>query len=202
MMRKMMLLLAVCVMASAAMARLDVAVTNQCWTFSDSAGPSGMRPDNPDGNPYANGSIASINTPPTYGPTWNQLGYWEAPLFNIVIGIPNNPVQNAYKRVEVEIVYRGSLALSWIVDDQGNQFARTDRSDDPVAGTDWRILKDVWYIAPNPNFETLCFGFAGMDQALAAIDRICVTTYCVPEPATLAVLGLGSLALLGRRRRA
>lgn len=200
MMNKIIALLAVWVMVPSAIA--GVAVTNQCWTFTDSAGPAAMRPDNPEGNPYANGSIASINTPPTYGPVWNPSGYWEAPALNIVLDIPNNPSPNAYKEIEIEIVYRGIVALSWILDDQGSQFVRTSRSDDAIAGSDWRILKDVWYIAPNPNAETLCFGFAGIGDAWAAIDSICVTTYCVPEPATLAILGTGSVALVIRRRRA
>ena len=37
--------------------------------------------------------------------------------------------------------------------------------------------------------------------AMIALDEIVIDTICIPEPATIALLGLGGLALIRRRRR-
>ncbi len=197
MMKKILMVLALCFLASSVLA--GPAYTNQKWTFSTEDGPQGMAPDNPEGNPFGL-SIASINTPPNWSVQWDTEGFWEGDGFNIIVDIENNPIPNAYKIIEVSAVFRGDLSLSWILDDSDSHFDRISRSISPIEGTDWLLLEDEWYIAPNPSSEKLCFGFAGIDGQQAALASFEVSTWCIPEPATMALLGLGGMALLRRRK--
>ena len=48
-------------------------------------------------------------------------------------------------------------------------------------------------IEPNPAFEIVRIDGAVM------VDEIVIDTICIPEPASLALLGLGGLALMRRR---
>ena len=52
-------------------------------------------------------------------------------------------------------------------------------------------------IEPQPDFEDFSFAFSGP----AFIDEIYIGTYCTPEPATLSLLALGTLAVLRKRRK-
>jgi len=85
---------------------------------------------------------------------------------------------------------------------------------DPVITVDdyEHVVMWEWVLAPQPDWEdigfvdielTEVFPVATFDfdsDAFDEIDRIEIATYCVPEPCTLLVCGIG-LALLGIRRR-
>ena len=63
-------------------------------------------------------------------------------------------------------------------------------------------IHEVWAMtAPlNPEYEWFEFGFA--EGQGVYIDQIVIETLCyVPEPATMALLGLGSLLMIRRKRR-
>ena len=50
----------------------------------------------------------------------------------------------------------------------------------------------------NPDYEYFAMGF----EDVVLIDQILIETLCyVPEPATMALLGLGSLMMIRRKKR-
>jgi len=167
--------------------------TYQNWEF--------LTPDNPAlattaANPYGAGPLlAQIGSP--FGLVWGN-GAWSSQAMNIVIELPNNPQPNPYKLVYVDMIYQGDVTLSWVKDNLGKDFTKISSEITDVVGTPWKKISDVWRFEPNPPFEKICYGINGA-AAPAAIDGICIRTFCVPEPLTLSLLGLGSLIVFRRK---
>ena len=67
--------------------------------------------------------------------------------------------------------------------------------DPGIPESGWYESTYTWEIYPNPFDEW--FTIAGD----ILVDEIVIDTWCIPEPATLALLLIGGLALLRRRRK-
>jgi hypothetical protein len=57
-----------------------------------------------------------------------------------------------------------------------------------------------WQITPNPTNETLVVSFSVAAGQYMLLDGLHIATECVPEPSAIALLALGGLVLLWRRR--
>lgn len=64
-------------------------------------------------------------------------------------------------------------------------------------GSVWYTYTSKWEIRPNPDQETISIDF----PADTYVEEIVVDTICVPEPATMALLAVGGLAGVIRKRR-
>ena len=66
---------------------------------------------------------------------------------------------------------------------------------DPLATTPW--VQSTYHITiwPNPAEEWIAI------KGNIVVDSLEIETECIPEPATMGLLGLGSLALLRYRRK-
>ncbi len=193
------LLVLVAGVSSQAIPVLQDGETYQCWDF--------LTPDNPAPataaeNPYGTSPLlAQIGSSPNSQLMYDN-GAWSSQALNIVIELPNNPQENPYKLVYVEMVYMGDITLSWVKDNLDKDFTLVSSDITDVAGTPWKKISDVWRVEPNPPSEKICYGLSGSTEPAAipaAIDSICIRTLCVPEPLTMALLGLGSLVLFRRK---
>ncbi len=187
------LLFAVC----PAIGGLNPAVTYQCWDFNTSA--LSLTPDGGWDNPYGEPTAILSDSAGT-GLVWNNGGYWEGGKFRIVLDIDNQRVANPYKLVDIEIIYRGSITGMRILDSNGTLY--TSPYDDGSAWllNGWIGIKETWRLEPNPDWEVIVIEFEGGAGALAALDKLCIRTECVPEPATLAMLLGGALLSLCKRK--
>ncbi len=69
-------------------------------------------------------------------------------------------------------------------------------------------LEGYWFcdtfefvVIPNPDYEYITLGFENNPVSpVLAVDSVTVETVCVPEPATLCFMALGSLTLLRKRK--
>jgi len=68
-------------------------------------------------------------------------------------------------------------------------------------GDRWTDGWELWCIEPNPEFEAWGVNFQFSD-ATVTLKSLHIETACIPEPATIALLGLGALSLIRRKRRA
>lgn len=176
------------------------AITQQTWTFDDADNPAIPESfSNAYGTPVAN--LSTDGDPNYFG--WldivsNRHGVWTGEPLKIELIIPNNPVPNAYKELWLEMDFMQNLDWMQLIpsDPTGSSVTEISRTISLPDSDGWRTLNVGWIIVPNPNEEKICIGLSGTG---GFVDYITVETACVPEPATLVLLGLGSLVLIKRK---
>lgn len=195
------LMLAVLLAVAPAMAVVDDGRTFQCWDFGQETSQFGILPSL-DQNPYGTSAML-ISDLSAYqqGVEWRN-GAWYGSEFKIIIDVPNQQVNNPYKLLWIELKYQGDVDFVWVADAvSGNHFELISSEEPAAADTNgWKTLLQTWRFEPNPREEIIVIGLKGIDGGLAAIDGICVTTWCVPEPATLAIFGIGAMMAFRRRK--
>ena len=181
--------------------------TFQTWTFDTNANPAAPTDvANPYGNPwidvadYSQGSYWVANDMGHQG-VWAVGKGRNGDLGDMVINIQNDPTLREEKKIWIQIVY-SSLG--------GKEPMIGIKATDPQAPyavidllPQYTQVLDNYYsyavysgtIRPNPKFESI---FIRPRDCQVFVDCISVETQCIPEPMTMALLGLGSLLL--RRR--
>jgi len=120
-------------------------------------------------------------------------------MFDILI--PNDPIERPYKDIIITLIWAAGGAGAFMPDRplvgvsavpmEGMEMTVADNTLDAVWTESVFTIK-IW---PNPPEEWIAV------KGDILVDEIKVETECVPEPATLGLLGLGSLALLRYRRK-
>lgn len=68
-------------------------------------------------------------------------------------------------------------------------------------GNGWFTTAYMLHLNPNPTWETVNMVFdRNSTSRYLGVDQVVVDTYCFPEPATLALLACGGVAIVRRRR--
>lgn len=199
--------------------RGDQNTTYQAWGFDTSANPASVEPGSY--NPYGatNFWVDDVDTTfPYSGTYWKGLdggvndgqpgatyhsGVWRLDNSFVEIYIPNNPTQNEQKIIQLQMTYYASGTtganpeMDIFTDPMYNfkSITQTSKTLLDVEGyyhAIWEII-----IEPNPNNETL---YIWPRDCTLYIDEIVIDTICIPEPITVAILGLGGLLMAVRRK--
>jgi hypothetical protein len=132
-----------------------------------------------------------------------QSGYWDlgGSGGQISINIDNRPAALPYKEIWVQVTYYKDISQAPIIDIPGATIIGGSSEmpiEDTGMGSGWFLDQSIWRIEPNPASENIILT---SDAAWGSIiDQVVVDTICIPEPATMCLLGLGGL-LLRRKRR-
>ncbi len=172
-------------------------VTNQIWYFDDQ---TKLTPDvleNPYGDP-----VLMVDTSPAGG--WvpdpsGQGGGW-ALSGEIDVLIKNDPALREKKEIEILLTWRpgelGILPSRPLVGVSAEQMEAMSMQVVPQEPKDgWNVTLFDITIWPNPPEEWIAI------KGDIVVDELAIKTECIPEPATMGLLGLGSLALLRFRRK-
>jgi len=126
----------------------------------------------------------------------------------MTVFIPNSGLtgEGTYKDIRIQITYNNSydapyvIPEEWNVGEPGFTFDPCSSTTYPTGDAGWSVLIENWRITPNPEVEGFRIGTSVIDGE-SYITELVVDTICVPEPMTIALLGLGGL-LLRRRKSA
>lgn len=212
-MRSSSMFIAVCVLAivsiAAPAATLDPIwrgqpdTTYQAWGFETDANPASAFPV---ANPYGSPSAAiTVNEPSGTG--WqNQLfgmgdetGYWDlGSAGTIVCDLPNAAAIQAATEVWVQVTYFRDINQAPAVNVPGAQFVSSHSQTIEIVETGgaWLVDQSIWRFEPGVSSEQVSFSASAAWGSV--ISMIVIDTINVPEPASLLLLALGSLAV--RRR--
>ena len=194
------LLLAVLVSVPAMAATVT---TDQCWSFTDQPYDNSYAvADKGYENLYGKPTVTISDMSLQQDMTWNQEGFMTGSAFKLIFDIPNYPeTENRYKELTLQMVYQGEIDFLWIVDSvSGDKFQQITQN--PIIMEDgWKVYEqDFRFDRYNPVEEFVVIGLKGL-TAPAAIDLVCITTDCVPEPATMVLLAVGGACVMRRKRQ-
>ena len=140
-----------------------------------------------------------------------RTGVWSL-SGEIDVIIPNYPILNPYKKITINLMWAPGGVDPFMPDqpligvvglDVPEDAVPVDEPvmeivsiiNDPLAGTPWVLSIYEIIIRPNPPREWIAI------KGDILVDELGIRTECVPEPATIGLLGLGGLALLRSRRK-
>jgi len=186
--------------------RYQPRTTYQLWEFNFPN--NGLKPSPDDWySPYYQAMLTI--TPDPINPEWipsypltgglPRPGVW-ALSGNIEVWIPNNPEPLEFKDLWLQLVwmpqenYPTAIPL---IEVQGTPPGQVlgGLVESFCAGTPWIYSWYKYTLMPNPMTERI--GIYGN----ILVDELVIDTRCAPEPATMALLGLGGLGMLFRRKR-
>ncbi|MFO8011970.1 MAG: PEP-CTERM sorting domain-containing protein [Phycisphaerae bacterium] len=140
------------------------------------------------------GDMAEAYADPFWVPTDDE---------SIIVEIGNERIEDMHKEVYLLVDYvdqvpgRKDLEKIVLIDDAGVEWdpTRVEPSDD-----DGQLLF-TWVLDDQPPFEQIKFPDDAYQNLTEHVKDWDVATICVPEPVTLALVGLGAAGLAMRRRR-
>lgn len=168
------------------------------------------------------GDMGMVFDPGTFEPLGERSGGWQisgpqtdSPFFAIYIPNTADPVME--KEVWFEMTFRVSdmqLAASIVdqvsfncfadgIQDSAHKFSYYDQ-DGGYFGADmqgqiWLRFEGKFGFHPQPGSELLALTGSLFNNQNVVLDQIDVDTHCIPEPATLGLLGIGAIGWLRRR---
>jgi hypothetical protein len=144
--------------------------------------------------PFADLSADNLNW---YSGFEGHNGVWIGhDVLRVEIYNPDRPEPLPFKEVWVRLSYRGDLTDYTVSPDNGQ--AIDPLYFDPGDLTaKWKIATIGWRIMPNPPAELICLN---IEDSGGGIDWVTADTICIPEPATICLLGFGALSLIRRKR--
>lgn len=155
------------------------------------------------GTPQATITVGSAGTGWREDGFGTLTGYWDLGREGgqIVLDIDNRPEPLPYKEIWVQVTYLQFAVTAPTVDVPGAEYLGGETVLVEDAGlVKWYLDLSKWRIEPNPAEEQIIL--TSHPSLGSMIDQIVVDTICIPEPATIALLGLGSLVLIRRKRTA
>ncbi len=186
---------------------------SQFWEWDTWEGFPG--PMSPDG-----GHSIPLPGVPDVAPPWASTGENDATLYpqmldrdwvvqveiddDLIFHLDNYDIANEQKLVRVQITYwsqagtPGSPSGFNVWTDQGGPVFFPAVEAESYYHTDGWVTKAYDFtLEPNPEWEDIGLKFNNYPEY---VDQVVIDTWCVPEPATLGLMLVGSLALLRRRK--